>query len=291
MITRERILWGRMFGEFRLPWGLSILATVTVVLMTKRLGLRVQIDSIPVTIMAGLLGVLLSLRNDVAYARWWEARILWGGLVNQSRNLARQMRAFAPEHVREMVHLQAALAQALRCHLRRAKAPEELDELVSPEVAAEARAAGSPPARLLLAQGDLVGRLRAGGMEPVYAVQLDQTLMEISTVLGGCERIKNTPLPPQYNILPRVITYGFVIALPFALVGRLGWWTMLLAPALAFVFLALEASGQTLEGPFENLVHDTPMTALARTIEREMRQAAGDECVPDPVEPKRGFLM
>ena len=55
----------------------------------------VEIEHLPhidwgaeITIMNGLvLGFLLSFRNNHAYDRWWEARKLWGQLVNDSRNL------------------------------------------------------------------------------------------------------------------------------------------------------------------------------------------------------------
>src|ERR1700722_18871728 len=35
-----------------------------------------------------ILGLLLSFRNRAAFDRWWEARGLWGQLINESRNFA-----------------------------------------------------------------------------------------------------------------------------------------------------------------------------------------------------------
>src|SRR6188472_4186264 len=46
-----------------------------------------------------LLGMLLSFRNQAAYALWWEARGLWGKLTNDCRNLAAKCAAFVPADV------------------------------------------------------------------------------------------------------------------------------------------------------------------------------------------------
>src|SRR6516225_11711981 len=49
------------------------------------------LPNIPLSIFGGVIGVLAGFRNTSAYARWWEARILWGTVVNSSRSLARQV--------------------------------------------------------------------------------------------------------------------------------------------------------------------------------------------------------
>ena len=44
---------------------------------------------LPLSIFGGALGVTLAFRNNTSYARWWEARTLWGRIVNYSRCVAR----------------------------------------------------------------------------------------------------------------------------------------------------------------------------------------------------------
>jgi predicted membrane chloride channel (bestrophin family) len=46
-----------------------------------------------------ILGLLMSFRNRAAYERWWEGRLLWGQLVNDSRNLAAKLAANLPADV------------------------------------------------------------------------------------------------------------------------------------------------------------------------------------------------
>ena len=52
------------------------------------------LPNLPLAIGGGALGVLLGFRNNVSYARWWEARTLWGRIVNYSRCLGRQAVAY-----------------------------------------------------------------------------------------------------------------------------------------------------------------------------------------------------
>ena len=46
-----------------------------------------------------VLGLLLGFRNRTAYERWWEARSLWGQLINDTRNLACLLAALVPSEV------------------------------------------------------------------------------------------------------------------------------------------------------------------------------------------------
>src|SRR6188474_346138 len=77
-----------------------------------------------------LLGMLLSFRNQAAYARWWEARGLWGQLTNDCRNLAAKCAAFVPADVLARSRVAAILVgfpEALNRHLR--SAPTQLRDL------------------------------------------------------------------------------------------------------------------------------------------------------------------
>ncbi len=49
------------------------------------------IDSLPAGILGTALFILLGLKLNVAYNRWWEARQLWGSITNDSRSFARAL--------------------------------------------------------------------------------------------------------------------------------------------------------------------------------------------------------
>ena len=120
---------------------------------------------------------------------------------------------------------------------------------------------------------------------------MDQLLTRLSDIQGKCERIKNTPLPQQFNQFPRWFVYVYCAILPLSLSELIGWGAVPVCSVIGIMFIALEVSGRAIENPFENLGLDTPMTALSVTIERDLKAGLG-EPLPAPVQPNhRGALM
>jgi putative membrane protein len=107
---------------------------------------------------------------------------------------------------------------------------------------------------------------------------------------GGAERIKNTPMPKQFDFFPKLFVHIYCLMLPVGLVETLGWYTPLGSTLVGFMFLALEKIGNDLEDPFENTIYDVPMTAIATTIEINLRQLLGETELPPPEQPVRGVL-
>jgi ion channel-forming bestrophin family protein len=118
---------------------------------------------------------------------------------------------------------------------------------------------------------------------------MDKTLTDLTDIQGGCERIKNTPLPKQYDYFPRVLVTSFCIVLPFGLVEGLGLLTPIASTTLSFIFITLDRIGRDIETPFENTANDTPMTSLSRTIEINLRQLLGEKH-PKELHPVSGFV-
>ena len=83
-----------------------------------------DIATLPGEIHAALtlvIGWLLVFRTNTAYARWWEARTLWGALVNASRNLIEKTTVLVnlPHEMQaEILRNTIAFPFALRDHLR-----------------------------------------------------------------------------------------------------------------------------------------------------------------------------
>ncbi len=76
-----------------------------------------------------------------------------------------------------------------------------------------------------------------------------------------------------------------------ALAPYLGWFAIPVAYLVGMVFVLIEAIGWFLEDPFENTVMDTPMTAICRTIEINLREQLGETELPGKLEPVKGVLM
>ena len=57
------------------------------------------------------------------------------------------------------------------------------------------------------------------------------------------------------------------------------------------IFIAIEKTSILMQDPLENLPLDTPMTALSRTIEINIKQMIGDNSVPETPDEKKYFVM
>jgi putative membrane protein len=251
--------------------------------------------SLPLTIFGTVLALFLGFRSNSAYARWWEARTLWGAMINASRSLSRATRNFLPdpdavELKREIVKRQIAYVNALRCQLRRQPIGEDVTKFLTEEDKGKALARTNPANGLLDSTGRRIAIARGKGwIDSIQQTQMEAVLVDIANAQGGMERIKNTPLPVQYRYLPTIFTHIFCIALPIGLVESLGFATPLGSTVAGLMFLAVLRIGDDLVDPFADSVHDNPLTAMCRTIEIDLLQSIGDPA-PEPVTPVKGVL-
>lgn len=301
MIVRDHIPWIRIWPQIsRIMIGLLVLDTTVAVLYVFAGAGFLAVPSFPLGMVGSALSIFLAFRTKSAYDRWWEARTLWGALVNSSRTIARQAltlisgREGEEEQVcdlqRRLIHLQICYVHALRCHLRNQNPYPELRSRLDAATIASLREHKNVPAAILLAMGKLIRRAHALGWIDTYRwTTLDRTLTDLTDIQGGCERIKNTPLPKQYDYFPRLLVAFFCMLMPFGLVEGLGLLTPIASTSLSFIFITLDRIGRDIEAPFENSVHDTPLTSLSRTIEINLRQLLGDRH-PNDLHPVSGFV-
>ncbi len=251
--------------------------------------------SLPLTIFGSALALFLGFRSNSAYQRWWEGRILWGAMINASRNLSRATRNFLPdpearELKREIVKRQIAYVNALRYQLRRQPIGEDVCAFLEERDRGQALARVNPANGLLDSTGRRIDLARRRGMiDTIQQTQMEAVLVDIANAQGGMERLKNTPLPNQYRFLPTVFCHLFCILLPVGLVETLGFATPLGSSLAGLMFLAVLKIGDDLVDPFADSVHDVPLTAMCRTIEIDLLQSIGDPA-PDPIRPVKGIL-
>lgn len=266
---------------------------VTITLLYVRFDQRwVAVDNLPLALLGSALAIIVGLRNNSAYARWWEARTLWGSAVNNSRSLARAGLMFLPEHTAQtLVRLQIAWAHALRGALLKQNAWTDIERLLPPDLAERIRGAANLPTAI---QGEM-GRLLAVPVDrdvalSVRAAALDATLTALANAQGGLERIKNTPLPRQFEQFPRVFVIAYCLLLPVGLVTDLGIMTPIGSTVIGAAFYLLDQIGRDIEDPFANRIHDVAMAAITRTIEIDLRQMMGETDTPKALEPIDGIL-
>ncbi len=256
-------------------------------------------------LLATALSIFLVFRVNEAYARWWEARTLWGGLVNSSRSFARQattligtkpdQREAARALQQEFVYRQIAYANALRMSLRREEDWQNLASFLPAGELDLLEKMANKPAQLLQTQGQRLDDVREAGLLDGFGHRmLDATLSEICNHQGGCERIKNTVFPDRVAYFTRAVAWFLAVLIPICVVAASEEITVIelvVIPIMVLVFIFTVQLGAELKNPFENKPNDTPMTAICRTIEIDLRQQLGEKVVPSPLQPDNGILL
>lgn len=295
MIVRDHLPFRRVWPNVSKRLGLLFLFDLTIAVLYTKGGLTfLGLPSLPLGMMAAALSLFLAFRTNSAYDRWWEARKLWGSLVNDSRTFSRQALTLVDRggdaDSTDLVEWQITYVHALRCHLRRQNPFPEMGSL-APSLVAWLRTQRNVPLALLVYAGTRLRELFDQGRIDSYRfVQLDATLTRLCDIQGACERIKNTPLPRQYEYFPRVMVGVYCLLLPFGLVEGMGLLTPLASTVVSFIFVVLESIGRDIEAPFDNTVHDTPMSQLSRAIEINLREIVGDTPAPREVTPVDGYV-
>jgi putative membrane protein len=291
---------------------LMVLVSVQAIVIAARYTNVLETDVFSATavgLLATVVGIFIVFRFNEAYQRWWEARILWGGLVNESRNFAREVITFitparalgvgsadeAKRAHRELVYRHLAYCNALRLSLRKQESWEELEPFLSPDELREIEGYANKPTRLTFLQAKHLERLfTADVAQSVLLTRLDATMSRLLDIQGGCERIKNTAFPDEVRFISKAMVWLSAIAVPVAFLSannEIHLLEVLAVVVIALSFMVVEQLGASLKNPFENLDNDTPMTALCRTIEIDLRQQLGETDLPPPIEPLGGVLM
>ena|SRR5882724_3212949 len=262
----------------------------------------VALPHIPLALFGSAIGLILGFRNNSSYGRWWEARTLWGAIVNNSRSWARQAitnvrwqkeseRTEVEEMQQRLVYHQIAYAHALRQHLRGLSPIEIISPLLHENELTELQDQRNIPLTLQRQMGHMIRVcLERDWIDSLQWSNMDGTLDDLADAQGGAERIKNTPMPKQYDYFPLLFVHMYCLLLPLGLVLNMGWYTPLGSTLVGFIFLALDKIGRDLEDPFDNTIYDVPLTSISKTIEINLRQLLGEEKVPDPEVPVHGVL-
>ncbi len=304
MIVRPRLSWLRMLFVMRgsvLPKISSRLlivaavATLVTLVHGDVLGWRVGLTYVPFTSIGVALAIFLGFRNTASYERYWEARKLWGEMLNASRSLTRQYVAWVggsdPAQARPFVYRLIGFVHALRHQLRQTDPIPELQGLLDAPLLDSLRAARSRPSLILQSLGHGVAEASARqGLHPQVAAVMEQGLMDLTDVQGGCERIANTPIPFAYSVIVHRTVTIYCFLLPFGLLGNAGVLTPLMVTFVAYTFLALDALNEELEDPFGAAPNDLALTSMSRGIEITLRELLGEKQLPEPT-PAEDYVL
>ncbi|TFF37098.1 bestrophin family protein [Mucilaginibacter psychrotolerans] len=277
---------------------MEVLYVLLVGLLVNYLTAKFQhlIPEMPIGIPAFIgtaISVILSFKINQSYDRWWEARKIWGSIVNESRTFVLQLQSFvSPDkqaQIKELAYRQIAWCFSLGQSLRGLDAIANMDKYISEGDLDQIKKHSNKPLALLQLNALQIASLKNGGSLEIFShVQINNTLVNFSNAMGMAERIKSTVFPQTYRLFLHFFIYIFVVTLAIALTGINSFFEIPLLLVISSAFFLLEKSATYLQDPFSNHPTDTAMTTIATNIEINIKQLLGETNVPEPLKPQ-GF--
>lgn len=279
----------------------------------------------PISIVGIAVAFYLGFKNNSSYDRTWEARKIWGSIVNNSRSFGAATMAFVKDERlrKELIHRHIAWMTALRHQLRLSRSWEhtemrlnkmyspiicedynqklevELRNLIDDSEILSHKSKSNMATQILRKQSERLQELRDQNVfEDFRHMEFHQLIVSFYEDQGKSERIKNFPFPRQYASTALWLTMVFAAFVPFGLLSvfnSLNPWIHLLNAAFSgliiWVFFLMEKIGDYSENPFEGTYNDVPITSIARGIEIDLREMLNEDNIPKPIAEVNGFLM
>lgn len=320
----EFLVWTR-----RDIYTLFVLATVPTVLYHCFDVQWVSIPWVPIAMIGTAAAFIIGFKNTQTYNRLWEARQIYGSIVNASRSWGIMVTGFIKDEEngkihRELIYRHLAWLTALRFQLREFRSwenthkiynleylkyykvperesilDEELKPLINDEEQQYILSKKNRATHLIDRQSKALKKLKTEGyLSELNAIEMENMLVNLYEQQGKCERIKNFPYPRQFASINLFFIRLFVFVVPFGLLkefNSLGeemvWLNIPFSLIVTWVFTAMEKVGESTENPFEGGANDVPITALSRTIEIDLREMLNEKDIPAPLQPVNNILM
>lgn len=297
MLLNNRIPFSYIINKVKYDLVAVLFTSLSILFLTERY--KELLPDIPLTIpafMGTAISILLSFKLSQSYDRWWEARKVWGSIVNDSRSFVIQLNTLISKGndkaIKKLAYRQIAWCYSLGQSLRGLNPTENLEKLLTPEDLNEIKQHNNKPLALLNIHAKDIKELKENGQLDVFSqLQLDNTIVRLCDAQGKSERIKSTVFPVTYRIFLHGIIYLFVITLSISLVDIEGYYEIPLLLLISAAFFLLEKSATHMQDPFENRPTDTSVTAIARTIEINIKQLLKETEIPEPYPAEKFYLL
>jgi putative membrane protein len=307
-------------------YGLFVVATIPTLLYV--VGLTwIAIPWVPVALVGTAAAFIVGFKNTQTYNRLWEARQIWGAIINGSRAFGFMVRDFVKtEHAthQQLIYRHCAWLTALRFQLRKPQpwenqekpynkeyhqffnVPEwegSLDDALITYLPDDERqyvlTKKNRATQLIALQSKQLTDLKENGLiDPLDYVELERRLADFYDQQGRCERIKNYPYPRQFASITLYFIWLFVLMLPLGMLNefqKLGahfvWLTIPFSVLVSWVFTSMDKVGEASENPFEGGANDIPMASLSRTIEIDLRDMLDESDLPSPITATNNILL
>jgi ion channel-forming bestrophin family protein len=282
----------------------------------------------PISTLGIAVAFYLGFKNNASYDRTWEARKIWGGIVNSSRTFGVALLTFIKGEGQDIIHKRLiyrhiAWMTALRFQLRLAREwehtqdrikgiyfPEvsdkyydnlegELARYLPPEEVALCLKKANVATQILKIQAEDIQKLHERGyVGDLHHIELHRLIGTFFDDQGRSERIKNFPFPRQYASAALWQAVIFAMLIPFGMINIFSesgdcirFMMIPLSGLMIWAFFLMEKIGDYSENPFEGSYNDIPITTISRSIEIDLRQMIDDQDIPAPIKNEHGFSM
>ena len=245
-------------------------------------------------LMGTALAFFIGFNNNQAYGRWWEARIIWGGFINDSRTLCRNLIAYLKpdgrddqgrtntEISREIVYRHIAFLYLLKDSLRKIDTGD-YKKYLSEEDLRKISGMKNGYNAIMDIQFRQLGELYQQGLiDGFQFAVINSTLTNISNDMGRSERINNTVFPPTYIYFTELFIFLLAILITLTTVQAIGPWSILFGWIIGFVYHTTHVNGLSIMNPFEMRPSSIPLSSITRTIEINLLESLGEKEVPPP---------
>jgi ion channel-forming bestrophin family protein len=297
MLINKKVPFSYIFNKIKFEVIYVLIIGLLVHYLTTKF--KAMIPEMPITIPAFIgtaISVILSFKLNQSYDRWWEARKIWGSIVNESRSFVLQLQSFVSNskqnEIKEIAYRHIAWCFSLGQSLRGLDPIENLDKYIAEEDIHKIERQNNKPLALLQLNTLQIANLKENEAMNIFSqIQINNTLINFSNAMGMAERIKNTVFPVTYRLFLHFFIYVFVITLSIALRDIESYFELPLLLTISTAFFLLEKSATHLQDPFMNRPTDTAMTTIATTIEINIKQLLGEKEVPEPLEPQNYYSL
>ncbi|TCC90480.1 hypothetical protein EZ428_14500 [Pedobacter frigiditerrae] len=262
---------------FRKLWplmlGIAVFSAIIAFLELNYLKLAETTYIKNVGMMHSLLGFVLSMllvfRTNTSYDRWWDGRKLLGALTNVSRNLALKIKALnlSEEEVEFFKYAIPKYGFALKEHLREKQYFGKDSFLI--EIDGGKHIPNQVAASIIARLYDLQ---TAGKISQEQLITLSADANQFTDICGGCERIRNTPIPYSYSAFIKKFIFIYVLTLPIGWVFSLGYFVVPIVPFILYVLASLELIAEEIENPFNQDANDLPVDQICNNIEKHVQE-------------------
>ena len=299
MIIRPTTNWFRMLFVWNgsvlqaiIPQLLLMLVVSSLALLTdgRIFGVKIPLDTAPFPMVGISLAIFLGFRNNASYARFVEARHIWGQLLIAARALASQALTYLPQETsgldqQLLLRRLIAFVYALKHQLRQTDPQQDLARYLPAEDIQRLQGVNFKPVAVLHSvRAMLYEAVQRQPGQTQLLWMLDTQLNDLAATVAGCERIKNTPIPYPYGVLVHRTVYMYCFLLPLGLVDAIGVATPLISVFVAYTLFALEAIAQQIAEPFGLAPNCLALNAMTRETERSLRELNGD-ALPPSIQP------